>query len=151
LLDINYFHIGTIDIGNSYAALQHMLPESQRVNYEIFAAYLTDFHLKMMTIVKEGTKTCNLTEDGVKVSSVDTSVTSNEMVSQGIEKLIMEVNLYVNFTRRAHYIWKYKFRPNRVAHIKIIFNMTLVQSDKYWFVYDPLPDYKIDKQYGTLK
>jgi hypothetical protein len=150
LLDTNYFHIGTTDIGNSYAALQRMLPESQRVTYETFTAYSTDFHLKMMAIVKNDAKTLNLPENGFKVSSVNTSVVSTEAVSQGVEKLTMEVNLYVENTQVVPSIWRDKFVLTKVSHIKLIFTMTLVQSNKYWFVYNPLPDYQIDKLDTTL-
>jgi len=146
LLDTNYFHIGTLNIGNSYATLQHILPEPQRVDYTSFAAYVRDFHSKMMSIIKDDAKTLNLPEkDGFKVSSIDSSVTSKEVVAQNIEKLTMEVNLYVEFTQRGHAMWRDKLIKNRVSHIKLIFNMTLVQSNKYWFVYNPIPEYKVDR------
>jgi hypothetical protein len=146
LLDTNYFHTGTLNIGNFYARLQRMLPVSQRVDYKTFETYLTDFHSKMMMIVKDDAKALNLMGDGFKVSSANTSITSNETVSQCIEKLTMEVNLYVEFTQFVPSIWKDKLKQNRVSHVKLIFNMTLVQLDEYWFVYNPLPDYKINNQ-----
>jgi hypothetical protein len=117
--------MGTIDIGQFYAALQRMLPGSQRVTYEIFAAYLTGLHLEMMEIVKSDAKALNLSENGFKVSSVDTSVTSKKTISQNIEKLTMEVDLYVESTQFAPSIWKDKSIVNRVSHVKLIFNMTL--------------------------
>ncbi|MDR2720310.1 MAG: hypothetical protein LBC03_05865 [Nitrososphaerota archaeon] len=143
LFDINYFHTGTIDIGNSYATLQRMLPESQRVDYKTFETYSENSHSKIIAIAKNDTKTLNLIDDCFKVSSVVTSVTSNKTIAQNIERLSMEVNLYVETTttQSDRTIWK-KFKPTIVSHVKLIFNMTLVQLDEYWFVYDPLPDYE---------
>ena len=152
LFDINCFHMGTIDIGNSYATLQCMLPESQRVDYKTFEAYLDGIHSKVITIAKDDTTTRNIVDNGFKVSSVDTLVTSNEMIAQNIERLTMEVNLYVETTttQSDQTIWK-KFKPIIVSHVKLIFNMTLVQLAEYWFVYDPLPDYEICKSNDTLE
>jgi len=144
ILDIKYFHIGTIDTGNSYATLQRILPKSQRINYETFTTYLKALHLEMEELVRNDAKTLNLFEKSFKVSAVNTSIVSNKTVSKSVEKLTMSVDLYVENTQLAHPTWRNKFMHNRVSHIKLIFNMTLVQLNKYWFVYDPLPDYKIN-------
>jgi hypothetical protein len=144
LLDLNYFHVDTIDTGRAYATLQCMLPKSQRVEYKTFEAYLTDFHLKMMTIIKNDAKALNLPEYGFKVSIIDTSITSNKIVSHDVEKLTMEVNLSVKFTQLTRSMWRDKLVPTQVSHIKLVFNMTLIQLGKYWFVYDPLPDYEVN-------
>jgi hypothetical protein len=144
LLDLNYFHIGTIDTGRAYATLQCMLPESQRVDYKTFEAYLTDFHSKMLTIIKDDAKALNLPEYGFKVSIIDTSLTSNKVVSHGVEKLTMEINLYVDFAQSVRSMWRDKLVSTRVSYIKLVFNMTLIQLGKCWFVYDPLPDYEVN-------
>jgi hypothetical protein len=151
LIDPDYFYIDAIDTVNSYAFLQRMLPETQEIDYKTFTVYLENLHSKMMSSVKDDAKILSLSECNFKVSSVDTSIVSKETVSLGIERLTMEVNLYVKNTRFADSAWRNKFIPTRVSHIKLIFNMTLVQLGKCWFVYDPLPDYEINKSSDALR
>jgi len=97
LLDTDYFYIGVLNVGNFYATLQYVLPMSQVVDYKTFEAYLTDFNLKMLSIVKTDAEFLSVSECGFKVLNVKTSVTPNNFVSHGIvEKLSMAVNLYVD-------------------------------------------------------
>lgn len=145
LIDPNYFYIGTIDTVNSYATLQRMLPEMQEVDYKTFTTYLETLHSKMLSTLKDNAKSLNLPEYNFKASSVNTSLISKKTVSLGIERLTMDVNLCVKNTQLVHATWRNKFIPTRVFHLKLIFNMTLVQLGKCWFVYDPLPDYEINK------
>ncbi|MCL2134300.1 MAG: hypothetical protein FWH37_01935 [Candidatus Bathyarchaeota archaeon] len=147
LIDTNYFYIGVVNAGNSYATLQRMLPETQKVDYKTFTTYLKNLHSKMLQIVKEDTKNLNIPEYSFKASSINSTITSKKTVSLGVKRLTMETNLYVKNTQYIHYsIYRNKFISTKISHIKLIFNMSLVQLDKKWFVYDPLPDYKIEKQ-----
>jgi len=152
LLDTHYFRVGTIDVGNFYATLQNMLPESQKVvDYQTFADYLTGFHSKMLVIVKDEAKSLNIVGESFNVSSVDALVTSKKTVFQGVEKLTMKVNLSIDSARLVRSMWRDKLVPVRVLCIQLVFSMTLIQVGKRWFVYDPLPDYKIEQSSDVLQ
>lgn len=119
--DSDKFEKKSIDY--AYSVLQRMLPESRMVDYKTFEIYLKDLRLKIKNDVKDN-------DTGVFTYGGETIHTS-KIISPGIEKRVTKLE------------FNYSFNNKVASKIEMTFDITLIQPGGYWFIYDPMPEYKI--------
>ena len=107
----------------SYIVMERMIPELLMPQKEAFLKYLQDFRSKLAMETNDSNLQSKLHNEWV---------ISTDILSQGIEK------------RKVQFDYK-----TANSTYKMEFNITLIQSGPYWFVYDPMP--LIRCEYGEIE
>jgi len=125
----------------SYQVLLRMVPDSAMPARKNFTKHLSDFRIKMLESLNADFKEVfgNDSNGEHEINLIGNSVCiSSENLSPGIEKHVVEfdVSLTANYTDPN----TYKSSQVVYSRVKIATEMTFVQTGKYWYIYDNLPE-----------
>ncbi|MCL2036744.1 MAG: hypothetical protein FWG83_05080 [Oscillospiraceae bacterium] len=136
-------HLTNRDPKVAYDALVRMLPDAIVPDYGMFANYLTGFRTFCLELIQghyKNNPNIVVQDDCILGTSFDKSVLS-ETLHPGIEKQIVHMNMSYHYA-------EYKQKDNEseketaYANLKMIFEVTFVQSGEFWYLYDPMPEYR---------
>ena len=129
------------NLNYAYSVLNRMTPDPLIPERELFDGYVNEFRSKLQdTLKKDAKHTFNTdVEDDFHSPSFTFKVISTESLASDIEKITMEFNV-------AHQRKLNADAKNAIlfSQIKVTMTAALIKSDKYYFMYDPMPLFQFE-------
>ena len=131
------------NLNYAYSVLNRMIPDQLMPERELFDGYINEFRSKFRDMLQKDAKHTFNTEVEENFNSpiFTFKVISAESLTPNIEKAVVEFN--VSHQRKLNPDAK---NATLFSQIKITMTAMVVKSDKYCFLYDPMPMYEIENE-----